>query len=83
MNKVTGRDKLLSEIRAYGRLKKAWGHGHIFVMPASWKPLGCYVYIASYYKNHNWWLGVDSTLEEALLNIAFFLSPELLGLVTP
>ena len=69
MNKAAGRDKLLDEIRAYGRLKKAWGHGHIFVMPASWKPLGCYVYIASYYKNHNWWLGVDSTLEEALSNL--------------
>ena len=69
MNKVTGRDKLLGEIRAYGRLKQAWGHGHIHIMPASWKPLGCYVYIAAYYKNHNWWLGVDSTLEEALLNL--------------
>ena len=55
---------MLGEIRAYGRLKQAWGHGHIFVMPASWKLLGCYVYIASY-----WWLGVDSTLDEALLNL--------------
>ena len=69
MNKVTGRDKLLDEIRAYGRLKQAWGHGHVHIMPASWKPLGCYVYISAYYKNQNWWLGVDSTLEEALLNL--------------
>ena len=69
MNKAAGRDKLLDEIRAYGRLKKAWGHGHIFVMPASWKPLGYYIYIASYHKNHNWWLGVDTTLDGALLNL--------------
>ena len=38
-------------------------------MPASWKPLGYYIYIASYYERQNWFLGVDSTLEEALLNL--------------
>ena len=38
-------------------------------MAASWKPLGCYIYIASYYRRQNWWLGVDCTLKEALLNL--------------
>ena len=38
-------------------------------MPTSWKPLGCYIYIATFYKHQNWWLGVDCTLEEALLNL--------------
>ena len=69
MNRVTGRDKLLGEIRACGRLKEAWGHGSIFIMPGSWKPPGCYIYMATYYKRQNWWLGVDCTLEEALLNL--------------
>ena len=68
-NKVTGRDKLLSEIRDYGRLKEAWGHGHVFIMTPNWKPPGYYIYIASYYKGQNWWLGVDCTLKEALLNL--------------
>ena len=66
---MTGRDKLLGKVRAYGKLKKAWGHGHVHIMPGSWKPLGYYVYIASYYKRQNWWLGVDCTLEEALLKL--------------
>ena len=69
MNKVTGGDKLLSEIRAYGRLKQAWGHGHIYTQAASWKPQGCYVFIVSFYKGRNWWLGVDSSLDEALFNL--------------
>ena len=62
-----GRDMVLVEIRAYGRLKDAWGHGHIYVMPASWKPRGYYIYIMAYYEGQNWWLGVDSTLDEALI----------------
>ena len=69
MNKATGRDKLLVEIRAYVRLKKAWGHGHVHIMPASWKPQGYYIYIAAYYKGQNWWLGVDSSLDGALFNL--------------
>ena len=60
---------MLVEIRAYGRLKQAWGHGHIYTQAASWKPLGYYVYIVSLYKNHNWWLGVDSSIDEALCNL--------------
>ena len=57
---MIGRDKVHDEIPAYGKLKKAWGHGHIYIMPASWKPLGCYIYITTFYKGENWWLGVDS-----------------------
>ena len=60
---------MLVEIRAYGRLKDAWGHGHIYVVSASWKPLGCYIYIMAYYEGQNWWLGVDSTLDEALIHL--------------
>ena len=68
-NQAAGRDKLLVEIRAYGRLKQAWGHGHIYTQTASWKPLGCYVYIMSFYKGQDWWLGVDSSLDGALFNL--------------
>ena len=49
-NKATGRDKVLNEIRDYGKLKYTWGHGHIYLSFGSWKPLGSYVYIAGYYK---------------------------------
>ena len=31
--------------------------------------MGNYIYIAAYYRRQNWWLGVDSTLKEALLNL--------------
>ena len=68
-NKATGRDKVLSEIRDYGNLKRVWGHGHIYLSFGSWKPPGSYVYIAGYYKHQNWWLGVDNTLKEALVNL--------------
>ena len=68
-NKVTGRDKLLSEIRDYGKLKKAWGHEHVFLSFGSWKPMGSYIYIAAYYKRQNWWLGVDNTLKQALIKL--------------
>ena len=68
-NKATGLDKVLSEIRDYGKLKKTWGHGHIYLSFGSWKPLGSYIYIAGYYKHQNWWLGVDNTLKEALVNL--------------
>ena len=86
---------MLSEIRDYGKLKRLWGHGHIYLSFGSWKPLGSYVYIAAYYKGQNWWLGVDNTLEEALINLSdrqasgeykvwsFFSVTELLGQVTP
>ena len=49
-NKMIGRDKVHDEICAYSKLKNVWGHGHIYIMPASWKPLGCYIYIATFYK---------------------------------
>ena len=60
---------MLVEIRAYGKLKQAWGHGHIYSQAASWKPLGYYVFIVAIYKGQSWWLGVDSSLDEALLNL--------------
>ena len=60
---------MLVEIRAYGRLKQAWGHGHIYAQTASWKPLGYYVYIVAIYKDQKWWLGIDSSLDESLYNL--------------
>ena len=68
-NKATGLDKVLSEIRDYGKLKKAWGHGHVCLSFGSWKPMGNYIYIAAYHKCQNWWLGVDNTLKEALIKL--------------
>ena len=68
-NKATGLDKVLSEIRDYSKLKKAWGHGHVFLSFGRWKPMGNYIYIAGYHKRQNWWLGVDNTLKEALIRL--------------
>ena len=68
-NKETGFDKVLAEIRSYGRLKEAWGHGHIAPVSGSWKPPGYYFFIVANYQRHNWWLGVDCALDEALINL--------------
>ena len=66
-NKLTKYDKVLSEIRSYGRLQEAWGHGFIILaFPHNWLPRGQYTWIASIYMEKTWWIGVDCTIDEAI-----------------
>ena len=57
------------EIRAYGRLKRAWGHGHIVLKHASYLATGRYVTIVADYRDQYWWLGVNNSIDGAINNL--------------
>ena len=57
------------EIRTYGRLKRAWGHGHIMLRSASYLETGRYAVIMAPYRNHYWWLGVNTSIDGAIANL--------------
>ena len=61
--------RVCSEIRTYGRLKSAWGHGHIMLKPASFLETGYYVVIMASYGDQYWWLGVKTSLDGATNNL--------------
>ena len=61
--------RVCSEIRTYGRLKSAWGHGHIMLKPASFLETGYYVIIMAPYRDQYWWLSVKTSLDGAITNL--------------